>query len=58
MSKYVLNFCRKHFWQPRHDEWNKLLVTLQELKDNQADEEMYKISLSSGPSSLSSFVSR
>ncbi|XP_073969727.1 cytoplasmic dynein 1 intermediate chain short wing isoform X8 [Rhodnius prolixus] len=48
----------EHFWQPRHDEWNKLLVTLQELKDNQADEEMYKISLSSGPSSLSSFVSR
>jgi len=44
--------------QPRHDEWNKLLLTLQELKNNQTDEEIDKISLSSGPNSLSSIVSR
>lgn len=44
--------------QPRHDEWNRMMCTLQELKNNQADEEMDKISLSSGPGSLSSITSR
>lgn len=44
--------------QPRHDEWNRMVCTLQELKNNQADEEMDKISLSSGPGSLSSITSR
>ncbi|XP_071444751.1 cytoplasmic dynein 1 intermediate chain isoform X5 [Hetaerina americana] len=37
--------------QPRHDEWTKLVYTLQELKNNQADEEIDKLSLSSGASS-------
>ncbi|XP_046687442.1 cytoplasmic dynein 1 intermediate chain-like isoform X2 [Homalodisca vitripennis] len=45
--------------QPRMDDWNKMLVTLQELKNNQADEEMDKLTLSSsGPNSLASIVSR
>ncbi|XP_075232183.1 cytoplasmic dynein 1 intermediate chain short wing isoform X4 [Lycorma delicatula] len=34
---------------PRHDEWSKLVCTLQELKNNQADEEMDKLNLSSSP---------
>lgn len=42
--------------QPRHDEWNRMMCTLQELKNNQADEEMDKISLSSGPGSLPSSI--
>uniref|UniRef100_A0A0K8SZJ5 Uncharacterized protein n=1 Tax=Lygus hesperus TaxID=30085 RepID=A0A0K8SZJ5_LYGHE len=48
----------EHLSVPRADEWNKLLVTLQELKNNQADDELDKMSLGSGPSSLTSFVSR
>ncbi|KAL1138834.1 hypothetical protein AAG570_008896 [Ranatra chinensis] len=44
--------------QPRHDEWNKLLVTLQELKNNQTDDEIDRLSLNSGPSSLTSIASR
>jgi len=46
--------------QPRMDDWNKMLGTLQELKNNQADEEMDKMTTmsSSAPNSLSSIVSR
>uniref|UniRef100_A0A1B6CBH8 Cytoplasmic dynein intermediate chain n=1 Tax=Clastoptera arizonana TaxID=38151 RepID=A0A1B6CBH8_9HEMI len=44
--------------QPRIDDWNKMVTTLQELKNNQADEEMDKLSLNSGPGSLSSTTSR
>ena len=43
--------------QPRVDEWNKFMYTLQELKHNQADEEIEKAASSgygSGPSSISS----
>ncbi|KAJ9582734.1 hypothetical protein L9F63_022916 [Diploptera punctata] len=44
--------------QPRHDEWNKFMYTLQELKNNQADEEIDKLNLcSSGPSSLGNLSS-
>ncbi|XP_069674921.1 cytoplasmic dynein 1 intermediate chain isoform X6 [Periplaneta americana] len=44
--------------QPRHDEWNKFVYTLQELKNNQADEEIDKLNLSpSGPSSLGNLAS-
>nr|CAD7428134.1 unnamed protein product [Timema monikensis] len=43
--------------QPRHDEWNKFVYTLQELKNNQADEEIDKLNLGSGPGSLSSLSS-
>ncbi|XP_034247694.1 cytoplasmic dynein 1 intermediate chain-like isoform X11 [Thrips palmi] len=44
---------------PRHDEWNRFVYTLQELKSNQTDEEMEKLSGSavSGPNSLSSLAS-
>ncbi|XP_024214669.1 cytoplasmic dynein 1 intermediate chain isoform X3 [Halyomorpha halys] len=55
-GKIYLYDVGERFSQPRHDEWNKLLVTLQEMKNNQADEEVS--SPASGPSSLSSFVSR
>ncbi|XP_054285400.1 cytoplasmic dynein 1 intermediate chain-like isoform X4 [Macrosteles quadrilineatus] len=46
--------------QPRMDDWNKMLGTLQELKNNQADEEMDKMATlsTSAPNSLSSIVSR
>lgn len=43
--------------QPRVDEWNKFMHTLQELKHNQVDEEIEKAASSgygSGPSSISS----
>lgn len=44
--------------QPRHDEWTKFMYTLQELKNNQADEETDRLSLAtSGPSSLTSLTS-
>ncbi|XP_034942608.1 cytoplasmic dynein 1 intermediate chain isoform X3 [Chelonus insularis] len=43
---------------PRGDEWNKFLYTQQDLKNNQADEELDKPSLNStGPSSFSSMLS-
>ncbi|XP_011305994.1 cytoplasmic dynein 1 intermediate chain isoform X12 [Fopius arisanus] len=42
---------------PRGDEWNKFLYTQQDLKNNKADEELDKLNLSSGPSSLSSMSS-
>ncbi|XP_066993341.1 cytoplasmic dynein 1 intermediate chain isoform X5 [Anabrus simplex] len=43
--------------QPRHDEWSKFAYTLQELKNNQADDEIDKLNMNSGPSSLSSLTS-
>ncbi|XP_063981960.1 cytoplasmic dynein 1 intermediate chain isoform X32 [Diachasmimorpha longicaudata] len=42
---------------PRGDEWNKFLYTQQDLKNNKADEELDKLNLSSGPSSLTSMSS-
>ncbi|XP_077293131.1 cytoplasmic dynein 1 intermediate chain short wing isoform X3 [Arctopsyche grandis] len=49
----------EHLATPRHDDWNKFVYTMQELKNNQADDEMDKLNLSatSGPSSLSSMSS-
>ncbi|PNF37523.1 Cytoplasmic dynein 1 intermediate chain [Cryptotermes secundus] len=44
--------------QPRIDDWSKFVYTLQELKNNQADEEIDKLNLSSsGPSSLGNLAS-
>ncbi|XP_013138890.1 PREDICTED: cytoplasmic dynein 1 intermediate chain isoform X7 [Papilio polytes] len=44
--------------QPRHDEWSKLMLTLQELRHNQADEESERLGLAaSGPPSLTSLTS-
>lgn len=43
--------------QPRVDEWNKFMFTLEDFKHNQADEELEKgvsKSYGSGPSSLTS----
>ncbi|XP_072939702.1 cytoplasmic dynein 1 intermediate chain isoform X9 [Epargyreus clarus] len=47
----------EHVWQPRHDEWSKFVYTLQELRNNQADEETDRLSLASGPPSLNSLSS-
>ncbi|XP_050562437.1 cytoplasmic dynein 1 intermediate chain isoform X11 [Spodoptera frugiperda] len=48
----------EHVAQPRHDEWTKFVYTLQELRNNQADEETDRLSLAaSGPSSLTSLTS-
>ncbi|XP_030031324.1 cytoplasmic dynein 1 intermediate chain isoform X4 [Manduca sexta] len=48
----------EHVAQPRHDEWSKFVYTLQELRNNQADEESERVSLAaSGPSSLTSLTS-
>ncbi|XP_026738385.1 cytoplasmic dynein 1 intermediate chain isoform X5 [Trichoplusia ni] len=48
----------EHVSQPRHDEWSKFVYTLQELRNNQADEETDRLSLAaSGPSSLTSLTS-
>lgn len=48
----------EHVCQPRHDEWSKFVYTLQELRNNQADEETDRLSLAaSGPSSLTSLTS-
>ncbi|XP_073942578.1 cytoplasmic dynein 1 intermediate chain short wing isoform X14 [Choristoneura fumiferana] len=44
-------------YQPRHDEWSKFVYTLQELRNNQADEESDRLSLASGPPSLTSLTS-
>ncbi|XP_013164789.1 PREDICTED: cytoplasmic dynein 1 intermediate chain isoform X1 [Papilio xuthus] len=44
--------------QPRHDEWSKLMMTLQELRNNQADEDTERLGLAaSGPPSLTSLTS-
>ncbi|CAH0764035.1 unnamed protein product [Diatraea saccharalis] len=43
----------EHMAQPRHDEWSKLVYTLQELKHNQADDD----DRLTGPSSLTSLSS-
>ncbi|XP_048479160.1 cytoplasmic dynein 1 intermediate chain isoform X7 [Plutella xylostella] len=44
--------------QPRNDEWTKFVYTLQELRNNQADEETDRLSLAaSGPPSLTSLTS-
>jgi len=52
--------CLQQLAHPRHDEWSRFVYTLQELKNNQADEEIDKLSGNSSdpPSSLSSLVSR
>ncbi|XP_044575122.1 cytoplasmic dynein 1 intermediate chain-like isoform X30 [Cotesia glomerata] len=42
---------------PRGDEWNKFLYTQQDLKNNKADDELDKLNLNSGPSSLTSLSS-
>ncbi|XP_048512887.1 cytoplasmic dynein 1 intermediate chain isoform X37 [Athalia rosae] len=47
----------EHFAHPRNDEWNNFLYTQQDLKNNKADEELDKLNLSSGPSSLISMSS-
>ncbi|XP_029166277.1 cytoplasmic dynein 1 intermediate chain isoform X6 [Nylanderia fulva] len=47
----------EHLAHPRLDEWNKFLYTQQDLKNNKADEELDKLNLSSGPSSLTSMTS-
>ncbi|XP_021940522.1 cytoplasmic dynein 1 intermediate chain-like isoform X8 [Zootermopsis nevadensis] len=44
--------------QPRLDDWSKFVYTLQELKNNKADEEIDKLNLSSsGPSNLGNLAS-
>ncbi|XP_053603437.1 cytoplasmic dynein 1 intermediate chain isoform X4 [Plodia interpunctella] len=43
--------------QPRHDEWSKLVYTLQELKHNQADDDDRLSLAPSGPPSLTSLTS-
>ncbi|XP_014252015.1 cytoplasmic dynein 1 intermediate chain isoform X4 [Cimex lectularius] len=55
IGKIHLYDVAEHFSMPRTDEWNKLIVTLQELKNNQIDEEISNLNLGSGPSSLSSY---
>lgn len=52
-------FSQQQLAHPRHDEWNRFVYTLQELKSNQTDEELEKLSANagSGPSSLSSLAS-
>ncbi|XP_035725642.1 cytoplasmic dynein 1 intermediate chain-like isoform X2 [Vespa mandarinia] len=47
----------EHLAYPRSDEWNKFLYTQQDLKNNKADEELDRLNLSSGPSSLTSLTS-
>ncbi|XP_052755460.1 cytoplasmic dynein 1 intermediate chain isoform X11 [Galleria mellonella] len=49
----------EHVWQPRHDEWSKLVYTLQELRHNQADDDdRLGLALApSGPPSLTSLTS-
>ncbi|KAK2585127.1 hypothetical protein KPH14_008635 [Odynerus spinipes] len=47
----------EHLAHPRSDEWNKFLYTQQDLKNNKADEELDRLNLSSGPSSLTSLTS-
>lgn len=52
------SFISQHVAQPRHDEWTKFVCTLQELRNNQADEESDRLSLAaSGPPSLTSLTS-
>ncbi|XP_015183558.1 PREDICTED: cytoplasmic dynein 1 intermediate chain-like isoform X5 [Polistes dominula] len=47
----------EHLAYPRSDEWNKFLYTQQDLKNNKADEELDRLNLNSGPSSLTSLTS-
>ncbi|XP_059052940.1 cytoplasmic dynein 1 intermediate chain isoform X4 [Achroia grisella] len=57
-GKIWLYDLAEHVAQPRHDEWSKLVYTLQELRNNQADEETDRLSLAtSGPPSLGSLTS-
>ncbi|RVE47417.1 hypothetical protein evm_007927 [Chilo suppressalis] len=44
----------EHMAQPRHDEWTKLVYTLQELRHNQADDDCDRLT---GPPSLASLSS-
>ncbi|KAI4460225.1 dynein intermediate chain [Holotrichia oblita] len=47
----------ENFAHPRHDEWNKFLYTIQELRNNQIDEELEKLNLSSSSTPLTSMSS-
>ncbi|KAF2894488.1 hypothetical protein ILUMI_11688 [Ignelater luminosus] len=46
-----------NFAHPRHDEWNKFLYTIQELRNSQVDEELEKLNLSVSSTPLSSMSS-
>lgn len=49
----VTDISFQNFAHPRHDEWNKFVYTIQELRNNQVDEEVEKLNLNvSNPSSL------
>ncbi|KAK9737827.1 Cytoplasmic dynein 1 intermediate chain 2 [Popillia japonica] len=47
----------ENFAHPRHDEWNKFMYTVQELRNNQIDEELEKLNLSSSSTPLTSMSS-
>ncbi|XP_031358112.1 cytoplasmic dynein 1 intermediate chain isoform X6 [Photinus pyralis] len=47
----------ENFAHPRHDEWNKFLYTIQELRNSQVDEELEKLNLSVTSPPLSSMSS-
>lgn len=47
----------ENFAHPRHDEWNKFLYTIQELRNSQVDEELEKLNLSVSSPPLSSMSS-
>lgn len=47
----------ENFAHPRHDEWNKFLYTIQELRNSQVDEELEKLNLSVSSTPLSSMTS-
>ncbi|CAK1598383.1 unnamed protein product [Parnassius mnemosyne] len=57
-GKIYLYELAEHVAQPRHDEWSKFVYTLQELRNNQADDDSERLGLAaSGPPSLSSLTS-
>ncbi|CAG5052568.1 unnamed protein product [Parnassius apollo] len=57
-GKIYLYELAEHVAQPRHDEWTKFVYTLQELRNNQADDDTERLGLAtSGPPSLSSLTS-
>jgi dynein intermediate chain len=43
--------------QPRIDDWSKFVYTLQDLKNNQTDEEIDKLNLSSSGTGISNLAS-
>ncbi|XP_050681129.1 cytoplasmic dynein 1 intermediate chain isoform X5 [Leptidea sinapis] len=53
-GKISLYELAEQVYQPRHDEWTKLVYTLQDLRNNQTDEQAERLSVTSGPPSLSS----